>query len=337
MLSETEYQQRLKVILSLTERRSWQPDRIELRRCLTKETPRFVYFPLINSEGKKLFFKGAFSDKPGLLRRFQKELLIQKWLSRESNLARRIFDSGQIKNLFWYVGQYFRDNQGLICREENISSLKPKKMIALGHALRQLWQIKQSDLPIKLKPYLLINKQKSVIINEVESRIREHLETLYPALEVSDLNWLKSDGQTVILFFKKFKESFFKAKQAPGVLIHGDLAPNNVFFGTKRAVLLDWESAYWSCLPLLDWGLDVASFYTRAWENIKLGKKLIKEVKKSKRIQDDLFDRALKIGLVLSSLQKLAPMFKGGFYRSDYDQCHFNSLVGIIRRALNQK
>jgi len=333
MTQQKKYQKSQKFILRLAKSRGWLIDQEAFDKSLKKENPRFLYFPITDARGKKFFFKACPHDSPKLCERLKKELLLQQWLTKLKGPVRRVVTSGRQGGLYWYVGEYLSPDEGIVCQEEYIDPIKISHVKNLAKTIVGLWKIEEKDIPPVLSHYLFIPKKIQNILSGLSGQYQTFLITLRQAFLIPKLDWQKKDEQRARLFLDRLPE-IVVSKQAKGVFVHGDLAPNNIFFGQERIVFFDWEAAYWSRHPLLDLGADVACFYTRCWQKENLGKTLVTETKKLSPNRSGYFSRAINIALVVQSLLKLFPMIRDGQYKSEFDQRHFNTVVSFLREAL---
>ncbi|HUW21890.1 MAG TPA: phosphotransferase [Candidatus Bathyarchaeia archaeon] len=331
MASKNYYRQNLAFIQKLAKKKNWQLDPGLVRKAIGKPNPRFCYFPLTNVLGKRLFFKSCLHGKLDLRPRIIKEFKIQDWLKSLGGPVRRIIESGREGPIFWYTGSDLLGQDVIHCQEENITGLTFDHITNLARQICWLWEIKKNNLPADLKKSLFLRLKKSELVKNVDRELQRHLAILDSAISVPEIGWGKEDKKKVIAFYENHRKEAFKTDQADGVLVHGDLAPNNIFFGTKKIVIIDWETAYWGNNLLIELGMDVASFYTRCWEKEKLGIKLVRELQKSLPTKVSIYRQALRFAMIMKSLQKLCPMFEEGFYRSEYDRRHIYFLVNLIR------
>jgi len=334
MISKKIRLENLEIVKNLAKKKGWQADWFKVKKALLeKSQPRFFYFPLIDSLGEKLYFKSCLVGRLGLCQRAIKEYKIQEWLGKRDGPVKKVKDFGQEGPIFWYTASYLSLQKGIICQEEDVTPLTLKNIGSLALQIRQLWAIKKKEVPADLLKLLLPPRLRGEIFPGTFKNILKYLKILKGAFRIFKLNWQKKDEAQVLSFFETFKKEISSYEKGVGILVHGDLAPNNIFFG-PQTIIFDWESSYWCNNLLLGLGMDLANFYTRCWQRLELGERLIKEVKKSPLIQKPLFLKALRIATVMTVLQKISPMFKYGVYQSSYDQRHFNFLVKILKENL---
>ncbi|MBN1262884.1 MAG: phosphotransferase [Candidatus Pacebacteria bacterium] len=334
MLSQKNQQKNLDFLIDLAQKKGWQINYSQVNKVLKKEKPRFLYFPFTDSAGKEFFYKGCLIGGQSLGNNLRKEMAAQVWLARQGGPVRPVADFSQEGRVFWYIGPYYSGKNGIVCLDEDISLLTLAHMRALGVEIKKLWQIKQSQIPRNLFKELSSAPKNIKTFERLITKTRRYLITLRGAFGKTKLDWSEADEKAILGFFKSLKKEIVKFQNGRGVLVHGDLAPNNVFFKENKLVIFDWEWVCWTDNLLLALGIDVANFSTRAWLRPELGKELIAEVKKSPWAKEPFFPKSLTIGLVFSILQKIAPMFKFGICQTDYDRRHFNTLIKMLRAAL---
>ena len=140
-----------------------------------------------------------------------------------------------------------------------------------------------------------------------------------------------------LLGFAASLEPAFK-QRGSDLLIHGDCAPGNTFWREDgTAILLDWEWSGIAPTPwsLPAWGLDIANYYTRAWENPAFGHVLLKEYLHRK--QDTELNRlAIRAAFIDQTLNKLHPFYT---YNEEYWQAtkainRYKAISAILYRAV---
>jgi len=334
MLGQHNYQKNLNFLKKLAEDKDWRLDFEIVDKSLGKDNPRFFYFPFFTSSGEELFFKSCLWGRMKLRKRIIKEFKLVKWLGELGGPVKEIKDFGENGEVFWYVSNYLSLEEGIVCREENIDLLKLADIDRLASRLVWLWGIKKETIPLDLKPYIYLPNRERGIFPGAYRRIEKYLKTLKGAFRVPQVDWKPVDEAKTRAFFKNLKNEILSFENGQGLLVHGDLAPNNIFFAPQRVVFFDWESAYWSDNLLLSLGVDLANFYTRCWVRPELGERLIKGVASSLFGKKNCFSKALKIAIVFSVLEKMAPMFKQGFYKKKYDQDHFEWLIKTLRENI---
>lgn len=335
MLAPENIQKNLNFLKNLARQKGWQINHHLVDQALKKPHPRFLYFPLLGPKGEKLFFKSCLFGRIKLRQRIIKEYHLQKWLEEKNGPVKKINDSGQKGPIFWYTNFDVPLKEGIICQEEDVSPLKLKDISRLAAQIRWLWQIKKEEIPPDLLSLILPKTKNNRVFPQAYQKIRyKYLKILRGAFEIKELDWQKQDEEKTIAFFESLKKEILAFENQEGILVHGDLSPNNIFFSPQKIILFDWESSWWSRNLILDLGIDLANFHTRCWQRPQLGEKLLKEMEKSPWAKKPFYPRALKIAFVISALQKLSPMFKFGVYQKTLDQKHFNWLVKILRKNL---
>jgi thiamine kinase-like enzyme len=334
MVTQKDRLETLELIKKLASRKKWQIDTALVKSRLAKPKPRFVYFPFFDRQNQQLFFKGCIFGQLKLSPNLKREFQLQRWLKELNGPVRDIKDFGQEGDIFWYACQYLRSDRGVICREEDISLLTTDHMTSLASGLKQIWSLKKQSLPQELFSELFKARKNLRTFKTLKMKSQKYLGTLRGAFRLSDLDWHQEDEEKVLVFLEKIKSEVIALEGGEGILVHGDLAPNNVFFGPQEIILFDWEWACWCDNLLLALGLDVANFYTRAWQRRELGERLMSEAGQSPWGKKPFFGKSIKVNMIFSVLQKISPMFKYGIYKSRYDRTHFNELVKILRENL---
>ncbi|HUW21421.1 MAG TPA: phosphotransferase [Candidatus Bathyarchaeia archaeon] len=335
MLGQRNYLKNLNFIKKLAKKKNWQIDFKLVGQKLRKDRPHFLDFPLVDDSGKTLFFKTCIFGRQDLCPGLRNEFAIQEWLESIGGPVGKIYDYAGKGDLFWYVREYFPQDEGVICQEEDVSPLNVSNITQLAGWLKFLWQIKKSQIPADLFNRLLLTPKNYRTFKQFEEKVIEYLSMLDQAFKIKNLIWQEKDRDKVLVFIRQVKSEIVAVENGEGIVVHGDLSPNNIYFG-KKVIIFDWE---WICYCdnlLLGLGIDVANFYTRSWQRLKLGKKFLEEVKKQNLFNKSIFNQALRIGMVFSVLQKLGPIFRHGFYESEYDQRHFNVLVKIMREYISE-
>lgn len=322
----------------LAESKGWQFDWIGLEQILTKPNPRFAHSIIKDRTSKELFFKSSLIGRLELNHRIKKEYSVQKWISKNGGPAREPKEFGVAGQTSWYTCPAFSLSLGFICQEEEISRLKSGDFKAVVEGVNWLHQVKKKELPAELLKQLLPRRTNGSLYQSLLKRINKYLQILKGAYRVEKLDWNKQDEKRVRIFFdclKKEIDNNDTGLEKGGVLVHGDLAPNNTYFNSTKALFLDWENTWWCNNFLIGLGIDAANFYTRCFIRPRLAEDFLSRLRENRTEKKTNFDLALRIGLVVSCLQKIAPMFKEGIYRTKYDHNHFKFLVKTLRKNLD--
>ncbi|MFC1789945.1 phosphotransferase [Patescibacteria group bacterium] len=317
-------------ITKLAKAKNWQVKKKGLEKAVFKPNPRFAYFPLVNADGKKEFFKSCLYGNEDLTSRLRRELLVIKWFLSRNGPVRKITDSGQADGLLWYTAPYLSGQNWRNCVEEDVSPLSQKDAALLAKKIIWLGEIKKTQIPPKLQKALRLPFGTKEEYAKTGQEINRHLKVLKTASKVPATGWTPQLSQTIKDFWNQNKPQIAGAKTS-GVLVHNDLAPNNIFFSDQKIIILDWEGAYWSSNRILNGALDLAFFYCRCWQKEILGKYLLKKISLSKIGKRIDFRLSLKIGFVLAILRKMAPMFEAGFYKNKLDQANFAFMIKTLK------
>ncbi|MFC1790341.1 phosphotransferase [Patescibacteria group bacterium] len=334
MVSKNNRLKTIAFIKNLSQENSWLFDIGVVKRQLNKDKPRFLHFP-VTKGGQQFFFKSCLYGRQDLKDNLSLELSIHRFLGLIDGAVGKIINWGKNDALGWYLREYFSLDQGFVCEEEKIGDLKTKQVRKLGEVLLSLWQVKERAIPKSLCKRLLIQKKNVRTSQKLGKRVEEYLQMLSEAHQIKQLGWQIKTASTVRNYLRECKQTIDSFENGRGIFVHGDLAPNNIFWGKEKIILFDWE---WSCFNdnlFLGLGVDMANFFTRVWQRPELGTGLLSQVRRQSLVDKKTFKKIIDLGLMFSVLQKIAPMFQHGYYKSDYDLEHFQVLVNILKKSIS--
>ena len=301
----------IQFIKNLAERKRWEIKLELLSTFFQRPHLRFVYCPITLSDGKKAFFKYAPSSSlfSNLEREREFLLFFQKKLP---GLAPKVLDFGHSWVLFEFL------EKGVICEGEKTSVLKLKWAEKLVKTISRLQNFsppfpkKLLDLSRHQKNYDNLEKVKKIILERISFLKKNNLPTPLPYQKI-----------------EKFIEGL-EEERGRRIVVHGDLAPNNVFFAEDgRVIFLDWE--YVSLNPNLTLAstFDFANFYLRCWQNPKFQKHF-----RERFLETKVSRSRLTLGVVFLGVSQLYHLWRKREEEKEYLKRHISALTDKIREEL---
>lgn len=308
------FKKKIELVENLVRKKGWKIEKQALLKAFQRPRLRFVYLEIEVEEGKRAFLKFAPTRK--LFENLVREREFLLFLEREvPGLSPQVLDHG----LSWTLVEFLEE--GIICQEEETSVLKPNGVKPLVKALKQLQGfsgkvpktiLKLSDHPLN---YISLKRTKGTVL-EINDFLRQYSSAQdYPFLEV-----------------EKFLFDLPERRGKGGIIVHGDLAPNNVFF-TKdgsRVVLLDWEWAGYNPNFTLGRAFDFANFYLRCWRNPSFQRSLKAAYLREKGADN----QELALGIILQGARQISGLCYLQHEKGPYLKKHIHSLICLVKESL---
>ena len=308
------FKKEIKLVRALTRKKGWEIDHDALLKAFRRPKLRFVYLEVGLEEGRPAFLKFAPTEEllVNLVREREFLLFLEK---KFSGLSPRVLDFGSS----WTLVEFLE--KGILCQEEETAVLKPNGVKPLVKALKQLQGfsgkvpakvLKFSDHPLN---YTSLKRTKEAIL-EINNFLRDYPQAKdYPFLAV-----------------EKFLLDLPERKKKGGVVVHGDLAPNNVSFARdgSRVVLLDWEWAGYNPEVTVARAFDFANFYLRCWRNPSFQKSL-----KAAYVREKGADpQELTLGIVFQGARQISGLCYLQHEKGPYLKEHLQALIDLVKKAL---
>ncbi len=325
MLTEAHITANKRFFSKLFTARGWQWDEAELVSRLQKPRLRSFYLP-VRVQDNEYFFKSAVLGGQPLRRKLKKEALVTGWVSRRLGIAPALIDQASGGLLFWFLREYDSALRGFVCVDEKVDQLTSQHVRLVAQNLLAMRGVAYAELP-SWKSRLVVCPENWSRPEVYFRQVLLFIKILRPAQKEKTLHWDKETERRVMGILSKLKIQLGKNNPVNGCLVHGDVAPNNVYFSPNKVRFLDWEWSFWAVNRQIGWGLDVANFYTRLWQRPKLAEEFLGHVSGLGQPRPDDAQLNLATGIMFSVLQKIAPMFQEGIWRSEHDRNHFNWLV----------
>ena len=133
---------------------------------------------------------------------------------------------------------------------------------------------------------------------------------------------------------KKFLARLPPVSQNRGLVVHGDLAPNNAFFSPQeeRVVFLDWEWVRFNPNPLVAKSFDFANFYLRCWQNPAFQSVLEREWCE----RDCQGGEEFVLSIVFQGIGQLVGLCRFRREKMPHLRKHIRRLIDLIGKALER-
>lgn len=308
------FKKKVEFVENLAQKKGWKIKKQALLKAFQKPYLRFVYLRIEPREGESAFLKFAPAQK--LFKNLVREREFLLFLEKEfSGLSPQVLDFGSS----WTLVEFLEG--GIICQVEDTSVLKPNGVGPLVRALKQLQTfsgkvpktiLKLSDHPLNFTD---LRKTKKMIL-EINGFLRQYPSARdYPFLEV-----------------EKFLFDLPERKGKEGIVVHGDLAPNNAFFAKdgSRVVFFDWEWAGYNSNLTLGRAFDFANFYLRCWRNPSFQRSL-KAAYLRERGADN---QELALGIILQGARQISGLCYLQHEKGSYLKKHVQSLICLVKESL---
>lgn len=308
------FKKKIEFVENLAQKKGWEIKKPALLKAFLKPKLRFVYLRIEPRGGKSAFLK--FAPVRKLFKNLVREREFLLFLEKEfPGLSPQVLDFGSS----WTLVEFLE--KGIICQEEDTSVLKPNGVRPLVRALKQLQAfsgkvpgtiLKLSDHPLN---YTDLQKTKKTIL-EINRFLRQYsLARDYPFGEI-----------------EKFLLDFPDREEKGGIVVHGDLAPNNVFFAEdgSRVIFLDWEWAGYNPNLTLGRAFDLTNFYLRCWRNPSFQKSLKRVYLREKGADN----QELALGIIFQGARQISGLCYLQHEKGSYLKKHIRSLIGLVRESL---
>lgn len=261
-----------KEILKIIGKNSWSYDEKEFDSIKIGKYTRSIYLHLETEDNKKAFFKMPLEKRAK--ENLKREIVYLEFANKKApGISPEIIDY-HLGRRKWSLVEDLHISDGFIAKEEETESIKKEWLNWVIDSLSSLENLNR--LPKNLYD-LSFRRQRNSQAKFYEARIKFHTSKLRK--NASRFPEITEVVDRISSFIQENKHKIKKAENKGERLIHGDLAPNNIFFDKtrKKAVFLDWEWASVSTNSLIAPGFDFSNMYLRSWRNKKFQKSFLKK------------------------------------------------------------
>ena len=309
------FKDKIEFVENLVQKKGWEIEKPVLLKAFQRPKFRFVHFDVRLKKGKRAFFKLAPTSK--LLKRLIREREFLLFLNKNLlGICPKVLDFGPS----WLLSEFLEG--GVICPErDETSALKLDWIEPLVSALDRLQKL-DGEIPETLlrlschsHNYADIEGNKKIILG-INRFLKKYKSMMaYPFSEI-----------------ERFLSGLPKQKEGKRVLVHGDFAPDNVFFGQggSRVVLLDWEYAGYNPNLTLGRAYDFANFYLLCWRNPSFQKALKECYLEKKMARND----ELALAVIFQAGVQLSAICSFGKETGVYLKRHIKCFTDLIRETL---
>ena len=302
---------KIQFVEKLAQKKGWVFPKEILYKSFQRRHLRFVYFPIRLKGGKRAFFKytPSLSLKPNLAREKEFLLFLRKALP---GLAPRLLDFGPSWTVVEFIGK------GVICKGEETEPLQEEwaEWLINGLIRLQSFSGKVPHLLLQLSHHPGNYTNLARVRRRILGRSRFLAENLidFPTREI-----------------RKFLSSLSPMTGKRGILVHGDLAPNNVVFdpAEKKVIFFDWEHGGYNPNLLVARAFDFANFYLRSWRNPPFQKAL-----RSRFLKEKIEPKQLTLAVVLLGINQIYWLCRLRREEPFYLRRHINTLLVKIKEEL---
>ena len=307
----------LKFFKKLAQEKGWKYDLNKVNSWRPWKYQRSFYTKIILSDGRKGFFKCPVSSSAR--EDFLRELAYLEHIGKKhGDICVQIYDYSRRKGSYWMVTEFVDSKKGVLVESENTNIYRDLDMPLILGGLESFenFAVPSSSDLLSLSKYPVRENTFNYFIRKLQRLMRiveknKERAPHYPFLLIEE-------------FLTKMKVDFSKRSREYRI-IHGDIAPNNVFIDRKkrRIIFLDWEKAFVTKNTSLYCAFDFANFYFRCWKNLDFQKALLQSYLKQKSCVID----ELKLACILQNLRQIRYLID-----SSYDVEKGNYLKTHIRR-----